>query len=593
MSSRPTLGWVLKLFTVGILGGIGSNAAAQVTQPGTGEVMPQPTNGAEIGVVTARGFPEEAITLEGLFQYRGEMLDPIADAKTAPGSFSPLCGFTGELVLRGAGCQVALGWYNVDPSGTPPDPDEIYVLVPADPTDPEGLACEDQDFCPLATMDTTQMGQHGWTPRTYNAENIRSDPRYAGGQVGFALIGSPGTLCSQTKFSQAELNVKSPSGEPWVTTLIYESTATPDAYYIAFEDLPMSQMSWRSAQNSGGGPENDGDFNDFVFFVTGLTCKGAGQPCETGLQGACAAGLTDCSDDGGAPECRPAVQPTEERCDNIDNDCNGAVDDGEGLCPVGRHCFQGKCVASCSSGEFMCPGGFECNDEGFCIDFACQGVECAEGEVCIGGTCRGACEGVACPLGQECQLGRCVDLCAGVTCEGTKVCERGICVQNCNCRGCADDQRCHPDGRCVDIGCETQTCGEGQVCLSGACRDACEGAVCPGNAECVLGQCGEPLPGSGPGGGDASGGSGGQIIIGPTGSGGPPPIPRPPPRGGRGRGPPPPPTNRPPRGRAGSGSSCQFSGTGAGQGLLGMGLLAAAGFAWRRRRRSSTASRGN
>src|SRR5690606_41232183 len=67
------------------------------------DLMPQPTNGAEISLVTARGFPEEAITLEGLFQYRGEMLDPIADAKTAPGSFSPLCGFTGELVLRGAG----------------------------------------------------------------------------------------------------------------------------------------------------------------------------------------------------------------------------------------------------------------------------------------------------------------------------------------------------------------------------------------------------------------------------------------------------------------------------------------------------------
>ncbi|MFO7178900.1 MAG: putative metal-binding motif-containing protein [Pseudomonadota bacterium] len=587
--SRPTFGWLSKILTVGILG-IGSNAAAEVRQPVTGEVMPQATSGTEIGIATSRGFPEDAITLEGLFKYRGEMLDPVADAKTAPGAFSPLCGFTGELVLRGGGCKVALGWYNVDPSGSPPRNDEIYVLVPADPTNAaQGLGCQDNDFCPLATMETTQTGQHGWTPRTYSAENIRTDPRYAGGLVGFALIGDSSQLCSQTKFSQAELNVKSSSGEPWVTTLIYQSTATPDAFYIAFEDLPMSQMSWRSAQNGGGG-QNDGDFNDFVFFVTGLTCQGAGQPCETGLQGACAAGLTDCSDGGGPPACRPAVQPTAERCDNVDNDCNGMVDDGEGLCPEGRHCFQGKCVANCRSGEFMCPGGFQCNDAGFCIDVACQGVQCGEGEVCVGGTCRGACDGVVCPLGQECQLGRCVDLCAGVTCEGNKVCERGICVQNCSCRGCGDDKRCHPDGRCVDIGCETQTCGEGQVCVAGTCRDACEGAMCPGNAECVLGQCGDPPLGSVPGAGDPeTGGSGPDIIITPpTGSGGTPSLPPPTQTGGGGNpgtstvSPPP-----PPRRGAASGSSCQFSGTAASHGVLGLGLLALAGFAWRRRRRSN------
>ena len=506
-----------------LMGLITDPAAAQVMQPGTGEVMPTAVGEAELALVRSRGFTDDAITLEGLFTYRGETVDPIADAKTSPGGFSPLCGFTGELVLRGGGCKVALGWYNVDPGGAKPAAGEIYPLVPADPTDPNGLACEDNDFCPLATMNTTQTGQHEWTPHPYPAANIRMNPRYKGGQVGFALIGDPSTNCKQTKYSEAALNDKSPSGAPWVTTLIYQSTATPDAFYIAFEDLPTSPMTWKG---QGGAFVNDGDFNDFVFFVTGLTCKGAGQACETGLIGACSNGLTDCSEDGAVAACRPVIQPSPERCDNVDNDCDGTVDE-EAPCPDSKRCFQGKCVASCSTGEFRCPNTFECNDAGVCIDLACQTVQCGEGEVCIGGACRSACQDVTCPINQQCQLGRCVDLCAGVTCESEKVCENGICVQNCGCRACADDQACHSDGRCVDIGCETKTCDAGQVCKAGACIDACTGAVCPGNAVCAMGNCGEPDAGSIPGAGTgATTSTGGGISIGPTpGAGGSPGTP--------------------------------------------------------------------
>jgi hypothetical protein len=430
-------------------------------------------------------------------------------------------------VLRGAGCKVALGWYNVDPAGARPPAGEVYALVPPDPTDPvRGLACQDNDFCPLATMNTTQTGQHQWTPRSYPAANIRSDARYKGGQVGFALIGDRSTNCSQTKFSEASLNDESPSGAPWVTTLIYQSTVTPDAFYIAFEDLPTSPMTWKG---QGGAFVNDGDFNDFVFFVTGLTCKGAGQVCETGLVGACGTGLTDCAEDGTTAACRPVIQPSTERCDNVDNDCDGTVDE-EAPCPENRRCFQGKCVASCSAGEFVCPNMFECNSAGVCVDLACQNVACNPGEVCFGGVCRGACEGVVCPKAQECQLGRCIDLCAGVDCGAEKVCERGICLQNCGCRTCAATQACHPDGRCVDAGCENQTCSAGQVCEAGSCVDACVGAMCPGNAACTNGSCTEAATGSIPGAGSgATSSSGGvpTVIINPTGSGGVVGVPNP------------------------------------------------------------------
>ncbi len=149
----------------------------------------------------------------------------MADASTEPGVFSPLCGFSGELVLRGGGCKVAFGWYNANASGTRPPDNQIYELIPADTS--TAFRCEDNDFCPLATMETTQAGQHDWTPRQFSAADIRNDRRYQGGLVGFALIGKAGTYCTQTKFSQRELNTVCTSctpNAPWVTTLIYTST---------------------------------------------------------------------------------------------------------------------------------------------------------------------------------------------------------------------------------------------------------------------------------------------------------------------------------------------------------------------------------
>ncbi|WP_169796425.1 MopE-related protein [Chondromyces crocatus] len=50
-------------------------------------------------------------------------------------------------------------------------------------------------------------------------------------------------------------------------------------------------------------------------------------PCQSGAPGVCAAGRTLCS--GGALTCNPVVTPGSqaEICDNLDNDCNGQVDE--------------------------------------------------------------------------------------------------------------------------------------------------------------------------------------------------------------------------------------------------------------------------
>jgi MYXO-CTERM domain-containing protein len=509
-ASMRALGWSW-VTSVGVLLTLAPAAEAQLAQPAAPADMPQPVTvpravsqneindatGAVQGILPGVANPGQFVTLPALFQYLGENINFQTDAKTEPSTFSPLCSFSGTLVLRGGGCKLAFGWYNaVMSGGAPPPANEIYPLIPNnDPVVYGGPA-----FTPLA-MDGP------WTLKTFTAADIRNDMRYKGGQIGFALIG--GGQCSQTKYSQRELNQKctscTPADQSFITTVVYKGTKEPNSYYMGFEDLPVSPTSFLA--------NNDGDFNDFVFYITGLVCAGGGEPCDTGKMGACALGKTDCSENEEPGQCRDVVKPTDEKCDNVDNDCNGQVDDGD-LCPVGKVCDHGSCVPACNTGEFRCAKPLVC-DRGFCLDPLCanRAEPCPEGTACRAGNCVGACDDVKCPTGQECQLGHCVDLCAGVVCEEKQVCENGLCMAECGCRGCGPGLTCAASGKCVDTGCETQTCQGGQVCVQGVCKDACEGAVCPGGAACTAGQCAAPPTMEEMSGGGSSGGGNEPPIV--------------------------------------------------------------------------------
>ena len=526
---------------------VGASTHAQVAQTGDNTPLPQAVGQPEVQLSMDLGWREDtpahqdmmgnnlnpprayrdffptfrngdAVRLSGLFKWRKEQIDERTSARTAPGYFSPTCGFTAELVLRGGDCNVQFGWYNVaDPNNpTAPAPNEIYPLVPQS-TEADSM-CMGQNgeakpagsgFCPLGwdNHHPYKLSQLAWIPKAHDSGEIKRRPEYKGGYIGFALIGNTNTRCSQTKHSVAAHNVKSSqSNQPWITALIYQSTIDPEGFYIAFEDLPMSPESWKNPVN---GAANDGDFNDFVYFISGINCAGGGQPCTTPLKGACSLGRTDCAATGETPTCRPIVQPGAELCDNVDNDCNGVVDDGEGLCQAGYACDQGTCVRSCTGGEFACRGNMVC-ENGVCVDPACLGKKCDPGLACRMGTCVDPCVNAMCPAGQECQLGRCIDPCAGVKCPAGRVCERGLCVSDCACRGCSNGLVCESDGRCSDPLCAGVTCPAGQRCRQGMCIDPCAGVTCPGGGQCVNGTCSDPMGTGGSSGAGAVGGVGGS-----------------------------------------------------------------------------------
>ena len=418
----------------------GASASASVTEP-DGTVVP---TDASVGKETQ---------VQTLLTMRGEMLDEKTDALQVPAVFSPTCGFTGTLVLSQAGCHSALGWYNVDPTRTTaPAPAEVFELVP--------------NSAPLNTQ--------------FSGGDIQNDVRYKGGLIGFAIWDT--SNCTQYHFSESQWNpVYATNNQHWVESLSYQSTVTPNAYYLAFEDGTSTSTSF----------SNDGDFNDKVFFITGITCQGGGTACDTGKKGVCAAGVEQCH--GGSLTCVQVTVSGTETCDGLDNDCNGLVDDGSNLCGPNKVCDRGACVDRCV--EQACPIGQACSGNGICSEPACDTVTCGTGTRCVGGSCVDPCDSVMCPHAQVCRAGRCVDPCSGVTCDANFVCVDGVCTPSCTCQRCASGLTCQPDDRCVETACAGVTCTAGTYCSGGTCHDSCLNVTCPAGQICQTGSCVDPCAG--------------------------------------------------------------------------------------------------
>lgn len=124
-----------------------------------------------------------------------------------------------------------------------------------------------------------------------------------------------------------------------------------------------------------GAEKCDGEDNNCSGVVDDV--PGVGFPCMTGSPGVCAQGTLICA--GNEAVCEPDVAASPEVCDGLDNDCNGAVDDGAA---AGVPCMTGglgACAAgtqTCLSGMPVCSQSVQATSEvcGDSVDNDCNGA---------------------------------------------------------------------------------------------------------------------------------------------------------------------------------------------------------------------------
>ncbi len=221
-----------------------------------------------------------------------------------------------------------------------------------------------------------------------------------------------------------------------------------------------------------------------------------------------------------------ACRPTNggvEKCDGLDNDCDGQTDDGDPvfLCPGVSHaaaieCSDSRCSYACDAGYANANGewsdGCECRptrqgDE-WCdgLDNDCDGqvdgqdcIHCAADSDCIdSGSClEGACSDGVCSSAPSADGTACDD---GLYCSVTDSCLAGECNGDERDCGSLDDQ-CNV-GVCNETAdaCLAQAFDDGTLCDDGlwcSIDDGCLAGACTGNArdcsaedtDCMIGSC--------------------------------------------------------------------------------------------------------
>ena len=196
---------------------------------------------------------------------------------------------------------------------------------------------------------------------------------------------------------------------------------------------------------------------------------------NTGVKGACRPGTRACSASG-LSSCSGSP-PTSEKCNEIDDDCNGATD--EGLCEDGNSCTSDVCNTdgSCKHKQLdgvPCTDGSVCTKKDTCASGVCVGgdfLKCVDNEVCTSDECDpvtgcyfkpapGPCDdGDVCTLSDKCSLGKCSPGTEQKKCGDTNPCTQDLCNPTKGCYHTSNDNApCESDGK----SCTLDTCKSGQ-----------------------------------------------------------------------------------------------------------------------------------
>lgn len=202
---------------------------------------------------------------------------------------------------------------------------------------------------------------------------------------------------------------------------------------------------------------------------------GGGTSCSTGQLGVCSAGTTQCV--GGAIICVPNQSATAEVCDGLDNNCNGTVDDGN---PGGGFACNTGQPGVCATGTTQCVSGA----------LICVPNQSPSTEVCDGldNNCNGTVDDGA--------ASSCND---GLTCT-TDVCSGGACAHPIISGNCLIAGVCYANGT-LRPGFPCQLCNSsvsttnwsnvtaGTVCAAASCTGSVftAASVCNGAGSCTAG----------------------------------------------------------------------------------------------------------
>ncbi|MBW2704226.1 MAG: putative metal-binding motif-containing protein [Deltaproteobacteria bacterium] len=273
-------------------------------------------------------------------------------------------------------------------------------------------------------------------------------------------------------------------------------------------DCPAGQVCINGRCNGDWACQADSDC------PLGQFCDAATATCRVNCEdldgdGACVP--FDCDDSD--PDISPGAP---ELCDEIDNDCDGQIDEDCGTgcnadfdCAQGEVCVAGLCIAACDTDEdsdgFLAAycGGADCDDNDPEINPAaaevCDGLDndcdgqvdeycgagcatdndCAAGQFCINGLCMFGCASDSeCAAGEMCVDGMCVPTCV----PDIEVCDG---IDN-DCDG-QIDEGCEGEcanGDTMDCGSDTGECEAGlRTCVNGQWTE-CVGAVGPEQETC-------------------------------------------------------------------------------------------------------------